>query len=246
MSEMINQLMNHRSIRTFTDDRLSTEQVRTLVEAAQMASTSSYLQAYSIMGVTDVEKKKALKEISGQNYVEENGHLFVFVADFYRHKRMSDQLGVSIEDYLGATESFLVGTVDATLAAQNLAVAAESMALGICYIGSLRNDMQRVIDILDLPAHVYPLFGMVVGYPADSGSQKERLPFEHIYHENGYDSSHYDEEIQAYDKRIMQYYQERTDGKRADKWSEQVIGMLSGKTRLDVDEVVKNQGFLKQ
>ncbi|ULG71468.1 oxygen-insensitive NADPH nitroreductase [Macrococcus brunensis] len=246
MNEVIRQLMNHRSIRQFTEEKLTEGEVRTLVEAAQMASTSSYLQAYSIMGVTDADKKAALRKVSGQPYVEENGHLFVFVADFHRHQLMSEKLGADINDYLGATESFLVGTVDAVLAAQNLAVAAESMGLGICYIGSLRNDMQQVIDILNLPAHVYPLFGMVVGHPEDSGSQKERLPFEHIYHENEYDSSRYADEITAYDEEIAAYYRERTNGKRADKWSEQVIGMLSEKTRLDVDDVVKKQGFLKQ
>ncbi|TDL93414.1 oxygen-insensitive NADPH nitroreductase [Macrococcus brunensis] len=246
MNEVIRQLMNHRSIRQFTEEKLTEGEVRTLVEAAQMASTSSYLQAYSIMGVTDADKKAALRKVSGQPYVEENGHLFVFVADFYRHQLMSDELGADINDYLGATESFLVGTVDAALAAQNLAMAAESMGLGICYIGSLRNDMEQVIDILNLPAHVFPLFGMVVGHPADSGSQKERLPFEHVYHENGYDSSSYAEEIRAYDEDIAAYYRERTNGKRADKWSEQVVGMLSEKTRLDVDDVVKKQGFLQQ
>ncbi|TDM04672.1 oxygen-insensitive NADPH nitroreductase [Macrococcus carouselicus] len=246
MNDIIRQLMNHRSIRKFTDEKLTADEVKVLIEAAQMAATSSYLQAYSIIGVTDGEKKKALREISGQAYVEENGHLFVFVADFYRHQLMSERLGEKIDDYLGATESFLVGTVDASLAAQNMAVAAESMGFGICYIGSLRNDMQQVIEILELPEHVYPLYGMVVGHPADKGSQKERLPFEHIYHENGYDSSDYQEEIAAYDAAIMAYYRERTDGKRADKWSEQVIGMLSQKTRLDVDDVVKKQGFLKQ
>lgn len=246
MNEVIKQLMNHRSIRQFTEEKLTGEEVRRLVEAAQMASTSSYLQAYSIIGVTDADKKAALRKVSGQTYVEENGHLFVFVADFYRHQLMSEELGAGINDYLGATESFLVGTVDAALAAQNLAVAAESMGLGICYIGSLRNDMQQVIDILNLPEHVFPLFGMVVGHPSDSGSQKERLPFEHIYHENGYDSSSYAEEIRAYDEDIAAYYRARTNGKRADKWSEQVVGMLSEKTRLDVDDVVKKQGFLKQ
>src|SRR5699024_12865071 len=80
---------NHRSIRKFTEDKLSDETIRTLVEAAQSASTSSYVQAYTIIGVTDPEKKKALKEISTQPYVENNGHLFVFAADYRRHRDLS-------------------------------------------------------------------------------------------------------------------------------------------------------------
>ena len=79
-----------------------------------------------------------------------------------------------------------MGVVDASLAAQNMAIAAESMGLGICYIGSLRNDVKKASEILGLPDGAFPLFGMVAGYPTEEGSQKERLPFEAVYHENTY------------------------------------------------------------
>ena len=53
--------------------------MKKLVEAGQGASTSSYLQTYSIIGVDDPEIKENLKEVSGQPYVLDNGYLFVFV-----------------------------------------------------------------------------------------------------------------------------------------------------------------------
>lgn len=245
MNEVINLLNSHRSLRKFTDEKLSLDTIKTLVSAAQSASTSSYVQAYSIMGVTDPEKKKALREISTQSYVEHNGHLFVFIVDFYRHTELAKKSGQEIT--YAKTENLIVGTVDATLAAQNLAVAAESLDLGICYIGSLRNDMRKAIEILDLPEGAFPLFGMVVGHPTEEGSQKERLPFEAVYHENTYQRiDDVEGDIAEYDERISNYYKERTDGKRDDKWSNQVIDMLSKKQRLDVDTVLKEQGFLGQ
>ena len=39
----------HRSVRQFKDEPLSKETVEKLVKAGQMASTSSYVQAYSIL-----------------------------------------------------------------------------------------------------------------------------------------------------------------------------------------------------
>lgn len=245
MNDIIQLLQNHRSIRKFKEEALSQETIETLVLAAQSASTSSYVQAYSIIGVTDPTIKQQLREISGQPYVEQNGHLFVFVVDYNRHDALGKHLEQPVEDYFGTTESLLVGTVDAALASQNMAVAAESMGLGICFIGSLRNNMQRVIELLNLPEYTYPLFGMVVGVPASEGSQKERLPVDVVYHENGYnafDYSHY----AAYDQSTSEYYKARTNGARSDQWSTQVIGMLSQKARLDVDGVLKQQGFLKQ
>ncbi|WP_414050498.1 oxygen-insensitive NADPH nitroreductase [Macrococcus animalis] len=245
MNEIIQLLQSHRSIRKFKDEALSEDTIDLLVRAAQSASTSSYVQSYSIIGVTDLEKKKQLREISGQPYVEHNGHLFVFVVDYNRHYALGEHLNQSVEDYFGTTESLLVGTVDASLASQNMAIAAESMGLGICFIGSLRNNMQHVIEILNLPEYTYPLFGMVVGVPENEGSQKERLPVEVIYHENGYKAFDYSN-YEDYDTRTAAYYRLRTNGARSDRWSEQVIGMLSQKARLEVDSVLKQQGFLKQ
>lgn len=247
MNDVLQLLNNHRSIRSFTEKKLSNETIEALVKAAQSASTSSYVQAYSIIGITDDHLKAELRKVSGQSYVEHNGHLFIFVIDYNRHVNLSSKKGIDVK--FENTEQLLVGTVDATLAAQNLAIAAESMGLGICYIGSLRNNVARVIELLNLPEGVFPLFGMVVGEPANNGSQKERLPFDAIYFENGYKSVNDDDvnaEVEAYDARVSAYYKERTDGERSDTWSDQVTTMLSRKTRLDVHDVLKSQGFLQQ
>ena len=70
------------------------------------------------------------------------------------------------------------------LVSENVALAAEDMGYGIVYLGSLRNDVARVKEILDLPEYAFPLFGMAVGEPADdeNGAPKPRLPFEHVFH----------------------------------------------------------------
>ena len=69
-----------------------------------------------------------------------------------------------------------MGTIDVALVAQNMAVAAEDMGYGIVYLGSLRNDVARVREILNLPDYTFPLFGMAVGEPSDeeNGSPKPR------------------------------------------------------------------------
>lgn len=247
MNEVVQLLKNHRSIRSFTEKKLDKNTIETLVKAAQSASTSSYVQAYSIIGVTDETLKQQLREISTQSYVEHNGHLFVFVMDYNRHTKLSadNQTNVSFVD----TEKLLVGSIDVALAAQNLAIAAESMGLGICYIGSLRNNVSRVIELLNLPEGVFPLFGMVVGEPAEEGSQKERLPMAAMYFENTYktlDDSEVKSAVEVYDESVSDYYKERTNGKRNETWSAQVTNMLSKKVRLDVHDVLKSQGFLQQ
>lgn len=61
MNQTIETILNHRSIRSFTDQLLTDEEIRLLVESAQCASTSSYIQAYSIIGVTDQGKNANLR-----------------------------------------------------------------------------------------------------------------------------------------------------------------------------------------
>ena len=93
MSDYVYELARkHHSVRKFKDQPLSEDVVKKLVEAGQSASTSSYLQTYSIIGVEDPEIKAQLKEVSGQHYVEDNGYLFIFVLDYYRHNINNEDL----------------------------------------------------------------------------------------------------------------------------------------------------------
>ena len=218
MNNIIETMLNHRSIRQYEDRPLSEEQIMTIVRCAQAASTSSYIQAYSIIGITDKETKRKLAELCGnQPYVETNGHLFVFCADLHRHQVIAEMEGQDLSPAIESTEKFMVAVIDATLAAQNAALAAESMGLGICYIGGLRNQLQAVTELLDIPTHVMPLFAMTVGYP-----------------------------LQEYNATISSYYQERTQGERSDTWTGQMANMLSKPARMYMKEFVEKQGLNKK
>lgn len=246
MNQTIETLLSHRSVRRFQDKPLTREQIEIIVSSAQAASTSSFIQAYSIIGVSDPVKKKKLAEISGnQSYVENNGHFFVFCADLNRHEIIGEMENRDIMNTLETKEKFMVMLTDTAIAAQNAAVAAESLGLGICYIGGIRNDLDAVCDLLRTPKRVIPLFGMAVGYPAKLNSQKPRLPLSHIYHENEYqqDVDTYKRELKEYNEVISQYYNERTGGKRKETWTEQMANMLSDPRRSYMNEFIKNHGL---
>ncbi|MEH7085538.1 oxygen-insensitive NADPH nitroreductase [Neobacillus drentensis] len=242
MNEVIQTILNHRSHRHFEDKQLTDEQIKTIITCAQSASTSSFIQAYSIIGVRDKEKKKKLAEIAGnQEYVENNGHFFVFCADLYRHTIIGENEQIDVTPSIESTEKFMVALIDASLAAQNAAIAAESMGLGICYIGGIRNNLDEVTKILKTPERVIPLFGLAVGFPTKLNEKKPRLPFEHVYHEDEYEQNKevYLGQLQNYDNLISNYYEERTDGKRKDRWTEQMARMLDRKSRMYMKEFIQ-------
>ncbi|MFI8686965.1 oxygen-insensitive NADPH nitroreductase [Rossellomorea sp. NPDC077527] len=249
MNETIETILKHRSIRQFKNEPLTEEQIRTIVSSAQAASTSSYIQAYTIIGVKDPVKKKKLAELAGpQSYVEENGHFFVFCADLYRHEKIGEWEKADVIPSLESTEKFMVAMIDASLAAQNASIAAESMGMGICYIGGIRNDLETVSELLGLPDRVIPLFGLAVGFPEGNSDVKPRLPMESIYHEDSYqsDEKSMKEGLDHYDETISAYYHARTAGKRSDRWTEQMAKMLSGKKRMYMKEFVEKKGFNKR
>lgn len=251
MSEYVYDLAKrHHSVRKFKQTPIERETIEKLIEAGQMASTSSFLQTTSFIGVESVEKKEALREVSGQPYVVENGYLLVYVIDYHRHQLINEKMKADMEASFESAEGLLVGTVDAALAAQNIALTAEDMGYGIVYLGSLRNDVQRVREILNLPEHVFPLFGMAIGEPADdeNGSPKPRLPLSHVFRVDTYnqDDAELSEQIEAYDQTVSEYYQERTQGKRNETWSDQIAGFMSSKQRLEMNDWLQMSGFNKK
>lgn len=248
MNQVIETILNHRSIRDFEDQPLTQKQIMTIVNSAQAASTSSFIQAYSIIGVSDADKKKKLAELSGnQSYVENNGHFFVFCADLHRHDVVGEMEGVNLDPSLESTEKFMVSIIDASLAAQNAALAAESMGLGICYIGGIRNNLEGVCEVLQVPDRVIPLFGIAVGYPKTITGQKPRLPYENVYHENHYeqDKELFKKQLETYNETITEYYQERTNGKRTDTWTSQMMSMLKEPKRMYMRKFVENKRLNK-
>ena len=249
MNEVIKTILSHRSVRHFEDRKLSQDEIETIIACAQRASTSSYIQPYSIIGVTDEEKKAKIAELSGnQEFVAEAGLLLIFCADFYRHAFIGELEGADVIPTIETTEKFMVGLIDTAIAAQNAALAAESMGLGICYIGGLRNSLPEVCELLEIPERVIPLFGMVFGYPAKINDQKPRLPLEHVYHENTYESNKdvMQKQLDAYNQTVKDYYIKRTGGKRDDTWTGQMAKTLSKPTRTYMHDFVREKGFDKR
>ncbi|KOP65215.1 NADPH-dependent oxidoreductase [Bacillus sp. FJAT-18019] len=246
MNDTISLLMNHRSIRKYSNQPVSEEQLRAVVAAGQMASTSSNVQAYSIIAVTSQEKKQRLAELAGnQAYIVECPVFLVWCADLFRLKKSTDALSADQETYEDSTENFIVATVDAALAAQNAAIAAESLGLGIVYIGGVRNAIAEFSEVLELPELVYPVFGMCLGYPDQKPGLRPRLPMEAVLHRDRYEREAV-EEVKNYDRISSEYLSKRTQGKNNTPWSELMAKRLAEPVRLHMKDFLEGKGFMRR
>jgi len=242
MSSVIDLLKSHRSIRKFTDKVIEQELMEDLFVAGQAAATSSFLQGTTIVRISNKDTREKLAELAGnQPYVKTAAEFMIFCADLKRAGNYCEAYEKPFEGDF--TEHFIIATVDVALMAQSLVTAAESVGLGICYIGGIRNNPVEVSKLLELPRGVYPVFGLCLGYPDQEPEIKPRLPISVVVKDETYNEEGDGDNIEEYDERIREYYRSRTGGGHGISWTEQVATLLSEKSRPHMKEYLEGQGF---
>lgn len=240
-------MKRHRSIRVYESTPLPDGMLEAIIRSAQMASSSSNLQQYSVVEVTDPARKDRLADLSGdQEHIRQCPVLLVFCCDLHRLKLVCKREGKQIQT--GYVESFITSTVDVALFSQNVALAAESLGLGIVYIGGIRNHPEQVVAELELPDLVFPLTGMCLGYPAEEPRAIPRLPLPAILHRETYQDDKIYDYLDAYDKEIVrsEVYRSAKTGELYG-WSSRAARRMAydtpDKLRIEIGQVLRRQGF---
>ncbi|BBB02046.1 putative nitroreductase [Actinacidiphila reveromycinica] len=226
-SPVIEHQLRHRSVREFLPTPVTEEELRAVVAAASSASTSSNLQAWSVIAVTDPERKRRLSHLAArQKFITQAPLFLVWVADLDRHHRLAERNGRPL-DATVYLESTLLGVIDTALAAQNAVVALESLGLGSVFVGAVRNHPAQFAVELGLPPHSVAVFGLAVGHPdpAEDADVKPRLPQSAVLHRETYDAGRADTDLPAYDERLAAY--NRAHGLTG-AWTERILRRLAG------------------
>ena len=197
---LIEAMHRHRSIRKYTADPVAEEVLADILEAGIRASSSGNMQTYSIIVTSDPDLRKQLYESHmQQSMVLDAPILLTFCADFNRMRhwlRLSDA-----PDNFDNFMSFMIAAIDAVLVSQNVALAAESKGLGICYLGSTLANCDEIGRLLRLPPGVVPVVGFSLGYPKENPAVRDRLPLDGLVHFETYN--------EYTDERIREIYRDR-------------------------------------
>ncbi|MGF0039409.1 NADPH-dependent oxidoreductase [Peptoniphilaceae bacterium SGI.131] len=245
MNETIKTLLNHRSIRKWKDDPISEDKVNLLFEVANRTSTSTGMQNASIIRVKDQAKREAMAKIGKQPYLATAPELLVFIVDNYRNVKIMEEKEAG-PIFANDTDRFFQGWTDASLMAQSVAVAAESMGLGIVYFGCILNDQEELIRLLDLPENTYPVVGMGIGYADQAPELKPRMEIEHRVFVDTYKKfDSYLKEFEEYDQVMQTYYDLRNANQRVDSFTKQVVdkNMSEVEKKSETFDLIKKQGF---
>lgn len=112
--------------------------------------------------------------------------------------------------------------------------------------GGIRNDLEGVHKLFQLPDLVAPLFLLCLGYPAHKPGLKPRLPRGLVHKVDSYHQDQDSDLLAAYDREVREYYTERTGGKIRDKWTERCGQALSVKQRDGAGYYLREIGFLEK
>jgi nitroreductase len=228
-NETLELILSHRSHRNFLSRKLPAGALETIVSAAQSASTSSNLQAWSVVAIEDQARKNRLAELAGgQQHVRDCAVFLVWLSDLARLDNLAKVKGRDAAA-LSYLELFLTGAVDAALAAQNAVVALESLGLGAVFIGAMRNHPEEVAKELNLPPNVFAVFGMAVGHPdpQERTGVKPRLGQGAVLHREQYQWGEAQlDAINTLDEKFRDFQKEQ--GLPEQGWIRQVLSRVRG------------------
>ncbi len=242
MNLTIQSILSHTSVRSFTKEKVSEEIVETLIKCAQAASSSHFVQAYSMIQITDLSIRNKIAELlDNPKHIIEAPVYFVFVADLSRHEQITKHHNIEMGSL--ESEALLIATVDTTLAAQTMMIAAESLGLGGVYTGVIRNYPKEISDILKLPSKSFALFGLSLGYPNKINEVKPRLPMNEVVHLNEYNMDKSIQNLLNYDKEMEVYYSKRSSNNKSENWTYQMAHYFSNTLRPQMNAFLSSKGF---
>ena len=162
----IDTMLQHRSIREFSERPVDKETLDQILAAACNGSTMGGMQLFSIIVTQDKEMMRKMAPAHFNQPIATNAPVILtFCADFHRFDRYCECRNTPTDAY-HILQAYQWAVTDALIAAQNACVAAESLGLGICWLGTITYNTPQFIDILQLPKHVIPVACIPMGYPA--------------------------------------------------------------------------------
>ena len=174
----INTIMSRKSVRSFTDQKVSEEQIETLLKAAMAAPSAINIQPWSFVVIDDDAIKQELWGDGWRPEMFTGAPIVIVVCG--DTKTMRKPFGKPDAEPEEVDNIFWYE--DCSAAAENLLLAAEAMGLGACWTALYPTErMAPVCEKLGLPENVKPLCAIPVGYPAGDDQPKDKWKPEKIH-----------------------------------------------------------------
>jgi nitroreductase len=170
-SDFFGFLTHRSSVRDYTDEPLTEEETKYILDCAVTTPSAGNLEAWDVVVVTEEDARYALAEAAfDQEHIAKAPAIFVVCANYVRSMSRYGERGI------------LYAVQDATIACTYMMLAAHARKLHSCWTGAFDEDAVR--EILGLPQHIRPLALLAVGRGHPPAALTERMDIgEHVHHE---------------------------------------------------------------
>ena len=250
-TETLKSILSRRSIRNFLNKPISKELLTLLLAAAQSAPSKSNLQQYSILVIQDQNIKNEISNLIGNTKWALTAPIFfLYLADIRRNIKITNDRGYDYKN--NNVDTFMNSVIDAALAMQSTICAAESIGLGVCPISMIRNIIEEVKVICEIPTGVFPIAGLAIGWPDQKSKISIRLSQDIVTHLNKYNEKDLIHKINKYDAKVFkkdpipakkQRHIDLYGVAKKGTWSENISRQLSVPERSHFKNWLKKNGF---
>ena len=197
MNETLSILTQRRSIRSYSNEPITEEEKKKIIQATLQAPTAGNMMLYTIIEVNDQIIKDQLAETcDDQPFIAKAPWVLLFLADYqrwydyYRFSGVEQKCKEREVIFRTPNEGdLMLACCDALIAAQTAVVAAESLGIGSCYIGDILERYEDHQKMFNLPRYVIPITLVCFGrtsHPELNGKTQPRYPQKFIMHTNSY------------------------------------------------------------
>ena len=242
-------IAGRQSCRAYTDQPVDPALLQQICALALSSPTKSDLQQRDIVIVADPEKRAAIDALFPDSPWIADAPVFLVVCGNNRRLRqIHERARHPFEnDHLDA---FFNAAVDAGIALSAFALAAEAAGLGTCPISTIRDHVDLINELLELPDWVFPVAGMTVGWPGRAPRINLRLPLAATVHTDCYNEDAQQAAVEAYDLRraeLRPYGSQRDPDRFGTRdpytWSEDKARQYAEPQRTDFGAYVRRKGF---
>ncbi|MCH8068123.1 MAG: nitroreductase family protein [Candidatus Marinimicrobia bacterium] len=179
-------MMKRRTVRNYKEKEIPDDIIEKLINAANNAPSGGNIQPLSIILVQNIERRKELAKIVGDQPWVKNAPLsMILCIDFYRIKTWAQMCGTVFKGE-NALSHFLIAYADIMCAAQNVVIMAEYFELGSVYIGTIQSNIDEAREYFKIPKYVLPIIVLSLGYPKSIPKYIPKLKEDVIVHHEEY------------------------------------------------------------
>ncbi|MBN1878385.1 MAG: nitroreductase family protein [Anaerolineae bacterium] len=162
--DALEMLFTRRSIRRYTDDPVSEDMIKTILDAGMNAPSANNRQPWHFVVVTEREKLDSIMQV-------------------HPYSQMLSQAPVAIVVCGDTTISSHYWTQDCSAATENILLAARALGLGTVWLGVHPQEDRSagVSRLFNLPDTIQPLCIIALGYPAEEKGHVDRYKEERVH-----------------------------------------------------------------